>query len=506
MKALLKFFIRVFSFLRKELAEVIRQPRLILTLILGPFLILLLFGLGYSNQARRMKTLFVVPPGSQLGPYVEEHADDLVEQLDYAGIVGSEAQAKEMLRHGEVDLVIVTPTDAYSTIRDNERARFTLYHREIDPAQVGYVEVFGQVYVGEVNRRVLRILAEEGQTSTSTLRQDLEAARGTATALERALNAGDPAEARRLSRELEQELLTLRSTAQVSALLLSSIQEVLNQAPLSADEQEPLTALEALQEEVIALRALPESENASAVIDRVQAELDRTETLIDEFERIEPEILVSPFDTKTANTAPVPLDVSDFYAPAVIVLLLQHMCITFAGLSIVGERRTGAIELFRVAPLSTVEVLLGKYLSYILFASAITAILTPLLIFGLGVPMVGNLGGYVLAILGLIFTSLGIGFIISLLAETTSQAVQLAMILLLTSVFFSGFFLSLEMLREPVRWISNIIPATYGVQLLQAIMLRGLAADGSSLAILAGGGLALFLLAWALLHHRMKNI
>ena len=46
-----KFLIRISSFLGKEMTEIFRQPRLILTLVLGPFLIMLLFGLAYPNQS-----------------------------------------------------------------------------------------------------------------------------------------------------------------------------------------------------------------------------------------------------------------------------------------------------------------------------------------------------------------------------------------------------------------------------------------------------------------------
>src|SRR5678809_139304 len=61
----LKYLIRISSFLGKELTEIFRQPKLILTLVLGPFLIMLLFGLAYPNQNRTLKTTFVVKdPGS----------------------------------------------------------------------------------------------------------------------------------------------------------------------------------------------------------------------------------------------------------------------------------------------------------------------------------------------------------------------------------------------------------------------------------------------------------
>ncbi|MEO6456899.1 MAG: ABC transporter permease, partial [Chloroflexia bacterium] len=73
-----------------------------------------------------------------------------------------------------------------------------------------------------------------------------------------------------------------------------------------------------------------------------------------------------------------------------------------------------------------------------------------------------------------IFASIGLGFLISTVSKSESQAVQLAMLVLLMSVFFGGFFLSLETLWEPVRALSFALPVTYGVFGLQATMLRGI--------------------------------
>ena len=60
MNSILQFFIRIFAFVRKEMISILRQPRLIFSLILGPFLILLLFGIGYRDTPRILRTLFVV--------------------------------------------------------------------------------------------------------------------------------------------------------------------------------------------------------------------------------------------------------------------------------------------------------------------------------------------------------------------------------------------------------------------------------------------------------------
>jgi ABC-2 type transport system permease protein len=189
----------------------------------------------------------------------------------------------------------------------------------------------------------------------------------------------------------------------------------------------------------------------------------------------------------------------DYFAFAVMALLLQHIGVTFAALSIVRERNVGTMELFRVSPLSAAEALLGKYISYMLFGGVIAAALSALLVFILHVPMLGNWWNFSLVIVAVLFTSLGIGFTISIVSQTDSQAVQYSMIVLLASVFFSGFIMSLDMLLKPVRVISWMLPTTYGTLLLRDIALRGIAPSWVYLGGLFAIGLVLMLISWRLM-------
>ena len=91
MPNLAQYFIRVFAFVRKEIINVLRQPRLVFSLILGPFLILLLFGIGYREEARSLRTLFVVPEGSPMLPVVEDFATRLGLQITPEGIISDAA-------------------------------------------------------------------------------------------------------------------------------------------------------------------------------------------------------------------------------------------------------------------------------------------------------------------------------------------------------------------------------------------------------------------------------
>jgi ABC-2 type transport system permease protein len=194
-----------------------------------------------------------------------------------------------------------------------------------------------------------------------------------------------------------------------------------------------------------------------------------------------------------------------FYVPAVIALLLQHLAVTLAGLSIVREKLEGAMELFRAGPVSAFEIITGKYTSYILIIAFLGAILTALIVLVLGVPQLGSWSLYVLVILGILLASLGIGFHISLSARTNDQAIQYAMIMLLAAIFFSGFFLPLYRLAPLVQIVSWMLPATYGTILLQDVMLRGQFPSVIQLGALYIFGVVLFLIAWWRLQRQMPQ-
>ncbi|MCC7353122.1 MAG: ABC transporter permease [Anaerolineae bacterium] len=508
MARLFRFIVRPSAFLSKEVAEIVRQPRLVLTLVLGPFLILLFFGVGYRNEARALRALFVVEKESVLAAQIERFATSLGPQLILTGVTTDEASAQERLRKGEVDILVFLPSDPLALIRSNKQVTFTLYHAEIDPFQAGYVAFFGQFYVDEINRRVLTYVANQIKEGAAQVQDELEEARTNAKAMREALERGDTAEARRHQRALSRNVNTVEVAARTSLGLLDGVERVVGPGNKS-DVDVVRVRLTRVLEDTDTLAEVEEDVSELSVqaekVSQIEEDLVLLEKELAELQNVDPLVLVSPFRSEAKAVTAVPLKVSDYFAPSVIVLLLQHLAVTFAALSIVRERSVGTMELFRVSPLSALETLVGKYVSYLIFGGLLAAILTGLLVYTLRVPMAGPWGGYALVILALLFASLGIGFVISLISETDSQAVQYTMLVLITSVFFSGFFLRIETLWQPIRVISWALPATYGNQMLRDIMLRGYAPDTALLTGITAIGAALFLFSLILLQRLMAR-
>lgn len=503
-----EFLIRVSAFARKEVAGIIRQPRLVAILILGPFLILLIFGLGYTNQERTLNTIIVIPTGSTMEERITGFADRLrgVTLVDF---VASETEADKRLDDREVDLVVVTPVDPLGDIRAGRHATLEFHHHEIDPLELLYVNNLERAYIEAINREVLTVAAERGKSQAGSINEKVQDALTDAKSLQSDLERGNGAAALKDLEALaiDMQVLTFALSDGLAAYEgVESLEDETNpDQPQSIfgniAEVERLMASLALLDETQGSYAA-EAEQAAAIV----TELTLIDLFLEEIQKLDSRVVARPFEGVVSNLSGVELGPIDFYVPGVIALLLQHISVSLAALAIVREMRGGSIELFRAAPISSFETLLGKSISYMVLTAILAAILTALVILGLTVPMLGSWAGYAVVILALLFTSLSLGFALSVVSGTDTQAVQYSMIVLLASIFFSGFFIALHRLAGSVQLVSWLLPATYGTFLLQDVMLRGLPVNPLVLIGLVLYGFILFTFSWWRLRHKMASV
>lgn len=347
-----RFIIRTSAFVTKELVEILRQTRLLLALVLGPFLILLLFGLGFRNEARALRVVFVVPAGQdQAAAQVQEYATSLGPQLEYQGILTNEGEALAQLQRGQVDAVVIVPDQVEQRIKNSEQPVVRLLHREIDPAQVSYVQYFAQIYVDELNRRVLRSIAEQGQVEASTIQDDLQTAKTSARAMRQAFEAGNAVEAQRQRQQMDSSMDSVALGLGASLGVLQGVQDTMGAGSSNSDGSTTgliMQSINSYNENNNGLENTQEDQQTySAEVERstqIEQDLEDLDQQLQDFREISPAVLVSPFTSTTVNINDLQLDASDFFAPGVIVLLLQHLLITFAALSIVRERNSGTME------------------------------------------------------------------------------------------------------------------------------------------------------------------
>jgi ABC-2 type transport system permease protein len=517
-----KPFIRAAAFISKEINEVRRQPRLVLSLILGPFLILLLFGIGYQGETSTLSGIIVVP---QQGGYSQN-------KEDYQKLVGGQLQITELtpdldralaqLKRGDIDLVVQVPENIGKQISSGAQVVLPIYFNEVDPLRRDWIIYLTVIYASEINKQTLASAAQQGQQEAGDVRSGLARIRRSLDAVDSHLARGDVDQARQEAGNAQ------GSSANIVLALAIMSQLVTADTPLSpAQPQDPETSnlaesgsvtqrlsgdIQALNDELS--EPSPDPQRVRQRLARVREDVDTLDRLTQQFQSINPIVLAAPFYAEARNTAPITPGFTAFYAPGVLVLLLQHIAVTLGALSLVRERLLGTVEMFQVAPVRPGEILAGKYVSFTLLLSVIAGVLllmmsNELTIGGfrlsLGVPILGDYLLMALTLLLVVFASVGLGFVIAAVSKSESQAVQLSMLVLLGSVFFSGFFLRLETIWEPVRAVSYSLPVTYGISALQVIMLRGGNPQWWILAGLAGLGVVFAGLSFVLFNREFRH-
>jgi ABC-2 type transport system permease protein len=377
----LKSIVRVTSFLGKELRELVRRPGVLASLILGPFVVMAIFGIGYRGYRDPFRTEVVLPQGSNL-PTDPGYYEKLTEGRLHIVEVGQDVTgAEQRLRTRQVDFVVIAPSNAAEQLRAGKQSIVKVEWNEVDPVADSLAHFAVYTLVHELNSEIIRQAVGQGEQQ-----------------------AADP-----------------------------------------------------------------------------------------QLQRIPPEVVAEPTKAETANVAPTKPDVLDFFGPAVFALVLQHLAVTLTALSMIRERLGGQMDLFRVSPVNSMELLLGKYLAYAVLSLVVSAAVAGLLVGVLGVPMLGGVLPFAGIVALLSFASLGVGLLISLIADSERQAVQLSMLVLLASVFFSGFVLPVEEFIPAVRYLAYLLPVTHGIETLQDSMLRGSVRDVWMLWALGGIGLLLYL-------------
>jgi ABC-2 type transport system permease protein len=387
---------RVIAQVRKELIQVRRRPGAFFSLVLGPFLIMALFGLGFTGVRKPLDVALVVPPDSSLPTSPSELQTVLGPAVNLVSVSSDHATAQAQLEQQQLDAVVTIPANVQQTFRAGQQAEITIEINQIDPANAAYANFISDHLISQVNQEILKRAVAEGE-------------------------------------------------------------------------------------------AYAISQGAAPPVN------------------IPPEVIAAPTRANVINIAPGVPSVINFFAPAVLALVLQHMAVTLTALSFVRERLSGTMEVFRVSPVGSLELVLGKYIGLGLVSALIATVTSLALVYVLNVPMLGSAWVFALIIVLLVFASLGAGLLISVVSDSERQAVQLSLLLLLASVFFSGFVLPVHEFAWFLQIVAYALPVTHGIRLLQDEMLRGTIVAWWQLGILAVIGLVLLVLTAILLRRVMKQ-
>ena len=168
------------------------------------------------------------------------------------------------------------------------------------------------------------------------------------------------------------------------------------------------------------------------------------------------------------------LQTTRFLIPGLIAMILIITAVITVALSFVREKEKGTMEQLNVSSLKTIELILGKTFPFVIIAliNAGFILLAGYLIFGVEVK-----GNYLL----LLFTTLifltastSLGIFISVVSDSQQVAFTAAtFVSLLPSLILSGFVFPIDSMPWIIQIITNITPAKFFINILRAIILRG---------------------------------
>jgi ABC-2 type transport system permease protein len=162
-----------------------------------------------------------------------------------------------------------------------------------------------------------------------------------------------------------------------------------------------------------------------------------------------------------------------FMVPGMVALILQHQMVQLTALSIVRERELGTIEQLLVTPIRPWELILGKMLPNVGIAFLNLSTVLALGVFWFGVPFHGSLRLFLLMSLLYVFSSLGLGILVSTVSTNQRQAQQLTALIMLPGMMLSGYIFPRSKMPMLVRWAGELLPITHFLQIARGIMTKG---------------------------------
>jgi ABC-2 type transport system permease protein len=187
--------------------------------------------------------------------------------------------------------------------------------------------------------------------------------------------------------------------------------------------------------------------------------------------------------TSPYNDRPPTMEIRTYYnperrspvntVPGLIGVILTMTMTLFTAVAIVRERERGNLELLITTPVRSAELMLAKVLPYILIGLLQVTLVLILGALLFDVPLRGALIDVYRVCLLFIIANLALGLVISTIAHTQFQAMQMTFFLILPSILLSGFMFPFDGMPKAAQWIAEILPMTHFLRLIRGVVLRG---------------------------------
>jgi len=159
--------------------------------------------------------------------------------------------------------------------------------------------------------------------------------------------------------------------------------------------------------------------------------------------------------------------------PGLLGVILSMTLVMMTALSVTREAERGTMESLLATPVEPIEVMVGKLTPYVAVGLIQTLIILLLARFLFDVPMMGGWVGLSLGVGLFIIGSLALGFLMSTVAKTQLQAMQMSVFYILPSILLSGFMFPFRGMPAWAQALGEIVPVTHFLRVVRGALLKG---------------------------------
>ena len=187
------------------------------------------------------------------------------------------------------------------------------------------------------------------------------------------------------------------------------------------------------------------------------------------------------------------------FVPGVIAMIVMIVAAMMTSVTLAREKETGTLRLLTVSPLKARTIVLSKVLPYFVLTAINTTLIMLLGTLVFGMPCYGSIWGVILLCALFILAAIGLGILISSLVKTQQSALTSSFLgLLLPTMLLSGFIFPLANMPVALQWVCQVVPATWFIEGIKGVMLKGQPLVDLWLPLVVLGGMTLVLIGLAL--------
>jgi ABC-2 type transport system permease protein len=161
--------------------------------------------------------------------------------------------------------------------------------------------------------------------------------------------------------------------------------------------------------------------------------------------------------------------------PGLLGVILSMTLVMMTALAVTRERERGTMETLLSTPVTPIEIMVGKLTPYVVVGAIQTVVVLLMARLLFAVPMAQTLAGWMALLCGVvlfIWGNLALGYLISTLAKSQLQAMQMSMFYMLPSILLSGFAFPFDGLPAWARGIGEVIPVTHFLRIVRGVLLK----------------------------------